>query len=81
MIVRKFEPTICAVQIVGLVVDLYTGLTVGRPCFIGLNARLTQAVPTPPSTGVRYSQPIAYAVASNAVLLEFHMPSVRTATL
>jgi hypothetical protein len=79
MIISKLDDTTCIVQLDGPVVDLYVGLISGRHCFVGDDGRLTQAVPTAPISGVRYSQPIAYAIASNTVLLGFNLPTIRTA--
>jgi len=79
MIVAKIDDTACMVQVQGEVRDLYTGLTPGRYCFIGNGARLTQVVPSTPDVGVRYSQPAAYALASNTLLLRMELPTVRTA--
>ena len=79
MLVMKLTDVTCVVQVGGEVRSLYTGLTPGRHCFVGINGRLTQAVPSTPGSGVRYSQPIAYAIASNTVLLGLHLPTIRVA--
>jgi len=79
MIVAKVSPTICVVQVGGEIKDIYSGFVPGRHCFVGTDARLTQVVPTAPPTGVRYSQPAAYAIASNVLLFRAELPTVRTA--
>ena len=79
MIVTKISSLLCLVQVSGEVKNLYTGLVPGKYCFVGSDGRLVQAVPSTPSLGVRYSQPVAYALASNTLLLHMWLPTIRTA--
>lgn len=63
------DPTLCQVQISGLLEDVYTGLTPGRRLFIGTNSQLTETPPAHPLTGTRLVQKMGYALASNVVLV------------
>lgn len=68
-IVLKITSTRCVVQLRGDATGLYTGLTPGRVCWVGLDGRPTQ---TPPSAGIgqkAYLQPIGLASATNLLYL------------
>jgi hypothetical protein len=74
VIIAKASTTRCTVQIQGLISGIYTGLTAGRPLFIGNDSRLTHTVPTRPASGIRLLYPAALALASDVLLLRFQTP-------
>ena len=78
MVATKSAPTRCTVHIRGIIEGIYTGLTPGRPVFLGTGtgARLVQIPPGHPSTGKRYHQMAGMALASNVVDLQMQQPLV-----
>ena len=74
VIVEKSSPTDCVVQLGGQLSGVYSGLTAGRPLFIGDDARLTHSVPTRPAVGVKLVYNAALALDSDELLLRFQMP-------
>lgn len=77
MLVQKVTTTRGAVQVGGEVLGVYTGLIPGKQLFIGNDARLTHAVPTPPTIGVRLVHPAAHALSSSTLLLRIQNPTIR----
>lgn len=75
VILRKDTPILCVVHIFGELEDLYTGLTVRKAVFVGLDGRLSEALPDPPGGGSVFVQHMGSVVDSSRILLlpNFHM--------
>jgi hypothetical protein len=78
MVKTKSAPTRCIIQVQGLIEGIYTGLTVGRPLFlgVGVGARLVQISPGHPNSGKRYHQIAGTALASDVISLDLQSPMV-----
>lgn len=70
VIKSKSETTVCKVQLGGLLQGVYTGLLPGRRLFINTSSRLSLSPPPAPVSGRRLSQRIAYAMASDTILID-----------
>lgn len=75
VIISKATDTRCTVQVGGAMSGIYTGLTPGRPLFVGDDSRLTHAVPTRPATGLKSVYHAASALGSDVLFLSFQTPS------
>jgi len=78
IIILKEDATKCVVQVGGLLTGPYTALTPQKHQFIGLDSRLTEAVPSPPTIGRRAVQIIAQAIATDTLLIHIKSPIIRT---
>jgi hypothetical protein len=79
VIVEKYAATECAVQIGGVVADIYTGLTPNAVLFIGTDSRLTETRPARPGSGSRLLQTIAQALSTTEFQLRSQDPTVLVA--
>lgn len=70
VIKSKSDLTTCKVQLGGLLVGVYTGLTPGRRMFVNTSSKLSPNPPPAPLAGRRLSQRIAYAMASDTLLID-----------
>jgi hypothetical protein len=69
LIVQKTTATTCKVQTIGIVSGIYSGLTPGLSLFVQTNSRLSHVVPSEPSSGMRSIQSLAYALATDVLLV------------
>lgn len=74
IISAKSDATTCVVRTAGSIEGVFTGLTPGKQLFVGTDAFLTHTPPAQPSSGQRLIQSVAYATASDAVVIA---PGVR----
>lgn len=79
MVVAKQSPTRCTVQRGGEVAGLYTGLTPGRPVFLGLGtgARLVQLVPPLGAYPTLYHERAGLALAGDVISLDIEPATKR----
>ena len=68
IVVFKTSPTVCKVQMTGMIEDIYINLIVGKPVFVGLDGRLTQTPPRPIEDFV-FLQPMGMAINQDVILL------------
>lgn len=73
IIEKGVDPTLCKVQISGIIKAVYTGLTPGKRLFVGASSQLVETPPLP-STGTSLIQKLGYALASDAVLVSPEEP-------
>lgn len=69
VIISKSDPLTCRVQWGGVLEGVYSGLTPGFRLFVDENSRLQEGPPARPSTGRRLVQELAYALASDTILI------------
>lgn len=74
IIISKSDPSICKVQTRGIVAGLYSGLTPGARLFVDATSQLSAGPPARPSTGKRVVQELAYALASDTILINPSIP-------
>lgn len=68
IITVKQTTTTCEVAVHGLIEKVYTGLTSGRPYYVGTDGRLTLAAPNPLTPGLTwYQQVLAFSFASDVL--------------
>jgi hypothetical protein len=77
IIIQKLTATTCLVMTSGELVGLYTGLTPGKMLFVGDDSRLTESAPGGPAIGIKQVQAVAYALASDTILVEKKLPCIR----
>jgi hypothetical protein len=75
VIVSKVSATQCRVQFIGELVDIYSGLTVRKTAFVGLDGRIAESPPIPAPVGYAFSQTLGTVIDSGRILLtpNFHM--------
>jgi len=73
VLTQKSAATECLVQTSGLLVGLFSGLTPGRPLFIGTDSRPTHTVPAP-LVGRRWQQGIGTALSATDILINIVIP-------
>jgi hypothetical protein len=78
IIIHKSTSTQCIVQTSGIVRNVYTGLTPGKPLFIGTDGRLTETVTTHNPTGPRVLQVMGLALGASDLLLNVESPIILT---
>lgn len=76
VITSKSTVTTCVVQWMGETPAVLTGLTPGRPCFVGTNAKATNVPPTPVSSGV-FVHSIGQATASDRMYVRPSSPPIK----
>lgn len=69
IVIYKISATRCVVQLSGEVLGLYTGLTPGRVCWVGLDSRPTQTPPAAPISGRAYLNALGIATSTDILLL------------
>lgn len=74
VIISKASSTRCTVQVGGQLAGLYSGLTPGKMLFVGTDAKLSHAVPTHPTVGVKSVYHAALALSDDILLLNFRSP-------
>ena len=74
VVLSKDTPTLCTVYLTGELEDLYTGLTVRKVVFVGLDGRLSEAPPDA-GGGPVFVQNMGSVIDSGRILLmpNFHM--------
>lgn len=81
-IIRSKEgPTVCIVQLLGVIDGLYTGLTIQVPLWVGTDGKLTQDVSSvvPLPAGRVFVQQMAVAMASDVIFFNPQGPVIRIA--
>jgi hypothetical protein len=69
LLASKTSDTVCTVRVAGSVSGLYSGLIPQGRVFAGDNGRLVQTLPSRPSSGIKFIQPMGIAISSDTVLL------------
>jgi hypothetical protein len=69
IIISKSSPTLCKVQWSGELAGVYTGLTVNKPIFVGLDGRVTITPPGPLTGGYSFVQNLGVIVGTSRILL------------
>jgi len=80
VIIRKLTSTTCIVQIGGIVRNVFSGLTPGKHLFISTSGQIEQAPPAVPTVGTRVVQAVGYALASDIVVIQVMVPTIRVST-
>lgn len=70
----KSSSTTCTVYLSGVLPGVYSGLTPGKRLFVDTSARLVQTPPSRPLSGKRIVQKVAYALASDTILIRPEEP-------
>jgi len=69
VLISKSTPTVGKIQVIGPLVDVYTGLDYTKPCFVGASG-VTQTPPSPALPGdIVCVQNVAFVTAENGVFL------------
>lgn len=74
IISTKLASNICNVQTYGPVAGVLSGMTPGASLFVNLDSTLREGPPSRPPTGSRLWQNVAYATASNVLVVDIHRP-------
>lgn len=81
MIASKHAADKCTIQLSGEIFNVYQALTPNRPLFLGTGTggRLTQLVPSRPTTGKRYIEQAGFATSADSLFLNIQRPLIMRA--